>query len=133
MSMKKYKLFLFAAVFGLAFSACTYDFIPAEEVPDIPIDEPLSFQSDILPLFSSGSPACIQCHSSATLGQTPDLSEANAYQSLKGSKYIDETNPEQSYILTHVGPDSNSHSQRHLSATDVEMIRVWIVQGAENN
>ncbi|WP_163714070.1 hypothetical protein [Mangrovibacterium lignilyticum] len=129
--MKKYKLYLFAALLGMMFTACEYEFIPADEIPDIPTDEPVSFGTDILPIFSSGSPQCIQCHKPGS--QAPDLTEANAYQSLKGSKYIDEANPEQSYIITHVGPDSNSHTQRHLSAADVEYIRVWVEQGAENN
>ncbi len=125
--MKKYKLFLFAALLGMVFSACQYEFIPAPVVEEI-TDE-LSFESDILPIFSSGSQPCIQCHS--TGGQSPDWSAANAYWSLLNN--IDETNPEQSHIIEHVGPNSTSHTQRHLSANDVNLIETWIEQGAQNN
>ncbi len=126
--MKKNKIFLIIAVLGLAISACEYDFIAPEEVPEIPIDEDVSFSEEIQPIFTA---RCVDCHKSG--GQAPDLTQNNAYQSINRIKYIDLDNPESSMIYSYVLPGASTHGHRQYTATQAQYILVWIQQGAQNN
>ncbi|WP_299577058.1 hypothetical protein [uncultured Sunxiuqinia sp.] len=126
--MKKIKLFLIIAVLGLAISACEYDFIAQEELPDIPVDEDVSFSEVILPIFTS---RCAECHQAG--GQAPDLTADKAYQSINTAKYIDTANPESSLIYSYVAPGASTHGHRQYTAAQAQFVLVWIQQGAMNN
>ena len=130
--MKKNVIFLIIAVLGLAVGACDYAFVVPEELP--PVDDgdgnPLviSFADDVLPIFTS---RCASCHKAG--GQSPDLTEANAYLGINNTKYIDLDNPESSLIYSFVAPGASTHTHRQYSAAQAQYVLVWIQQGAKNN
>ncbi|WP_372773810.1 hypothetical protein [Mangrovibacterium sp.] len=131
--MKKYKLFLFAAVLGMLFNACEYNFIETEELP--PIDgggngqETVFFTQDILPIFSAGS--CTSCHKSG--GQSPDLTAENAYASIGNAKYVNVTTPTASLIYSLIEPNSTSHTHHQYTSAQAQLVLTWITEGAKNN
>jgi len=87
---------------------------------------PVSFSSDIEPLFTSIG--CIGCHSHS--GQTAglDLTTGYAYQSLVNIGAINTDNPEQSELYLHA-------SSGHNGATSdlAALVLRWIQEGANNN
>lgn len=130
--MKKI-LFLLGILVSLA--SCQYEGIELADVlppdPDEPIDETitLSFATDIVPIFSDN--ACTACHDVG--GQNPDLTAANAYQSLVSGSYLVSNNPEASIIYTFPHPDASTHRWGIYSNRDAELLFTWINQGAVDN
>ena len=127
MSMKKCKVYLLIALLGLAFSACVYDF-EAVEVIDIPDTQVISFSETIIPIFES---KCIRCHKAGGIKPVPDLTAANAYNSINSSTFINATTPENSLIYTKPSPDG-SHGAKY-SSQEAAFVLAWINQGAQNN
>lgn len=128
--MKKYKLFLLAVVSLLVITGCKYSFI--EEVVLPPIDgegngeETVSFASDVLPIFTSN---CATCHAT----RNPVLTNSEAYNSIANAKYVNVTTPSSSYLIEHVGPDATTHTQKHLTTAQAQVIMTWMAEGAKNN
>jgi hypothetical protein len=96
--------------------------------PGAPIDS-VKFSADILPIFTA---ECKSCHNTGTTA--PDLSEANAYNSLTATpgQYIDVANPPASHLYLHITEIPNSHGGGTKTSAG-EKILVWIQQGALNN
>lgn len=107
----------------VAVTSCQYEFIEIDE-PDPNI--PVKFSEDILPIFSANN--CIACH--RTGGTSPDLSAANAYNSIVPA-LINTSNAEASRIYTVPAP-SSSHAARY-SLAQAALVLTWIKQGAQNN
>lgn len=125
--MKKYIILLGLLVF---FSACQYEFIELETPPPIDTTTDLSFAAEIVPIFTAGN-NCTVCHD---VGKTaPDLSAANAYQSLVNGAYVVSNDPAASLIYTYVHPDATSHSWKLLTSYEAELLFTWINQGAQDN
>ena len=124
--MKKSNKYLLLFLFGLLLNACTYDFIVKEELPPIDVTVPVSFSTQIVPIFTN---SCVSCHK--TGGQAPDLSSANAYNSIKTMNLVNTTTPESSII--HAFPGSSSHSWKGYTASEAQLVLTWIQQGANNN
>ena len=124
--MKKLNKYLLLFLFGLLLNACTYDFIVKEELPPIDVTVPVSFSTQIVPIFTN---SCVSCHK--TGGQSPDLSAANAYSSIKTMNLVNATTPESSIIYAF--PGSSSHSWKGYTASEAQLVLTWIQQGAKNN
>lgn len=131
--MKKMKIFCLIFVIGFLFGACEYNFIVPEEVP--PIDngggngeETVSFSTQVLPIFSTN---CASCHK--TGGTKPDLTAANAYQSIYTSKYINVSSPEQSKIYSFVKNGASTHKHKQYTVAEGQLMLTWITEGAKNN
>ncbi|WP_372751335.1 hypothetical protein [Labilibaculum sp.] len=107
----------------LCFVSCEYDIVEVDEIV-IPIDQEISFSTDIIPIFTSN---CISCHNGGT---SPDLRANNAYNSLTNGGYLDVDDPENSELYQVL--QEGSHSTR-ASATEKELILEWITRGANNN
>lgn len=108
-------------------SACEYEFIELKK-PDIDPDVPLSFKSDIVPIFQDDG--CVACHS--TTGIAFSLEEAQAYQSIQNNNLVDTANPQSSPL--YVVPDPNSAEQHDKYSVDnAAKVLIWIQQGAKNN
>ena len=124
--MKALKIILSIVVMGLIFGGCEYNFIVEEQAidPGDPDAPEVLFSTQIAPIFSS---KCITCHTTGS--QNPDLTPANAYNSLNSSRYINTSDPESSLIYT---KPSGSHSQTYSSA-EAALVLTWITQGAQNN
>lgn len=127
MIMKALKNLLSIFLIGLIFGGCAYNWIVEEPVidPTDPNAEEVSFSSDITPIFAS---KCTACHT--TGNQMPDLTSANAYNSLNSSRYINTSDPASSLIYTKASPNGN-HVQ--YSEAEAALVLTWITQGAQNN
>jgi len=129
--MKKFLILLGMLV---SFTACQYETIEISVNGDDdqePIDETiiLSFATDIAPIFSDKD--CTACH---TFGKTsPDLTAANAYQSLVDGEYVVSNDPAASLIYTYPAPDATTHRWKYYNSRQAEKIFTWINQGALNN
>lgn len=110
------------------FTACQYEFIEEPTLP--PVDTEVSFTNDIVPIFVTDN-NCTACH---TTGKTaPDLSAANAYQSLVSGGLVVSNDPEASLIYTFVQPDASTHRWKTYSTYEAGLIYAWINQGANDN
>ena len=97
------------------------------------VTKTVSFSKDLVPIFSKNC-ALSGCHASG--GQTPDLSSANAYNSLIKGNYTDKTTPSNSKlylwltgkeaIAMPMGAANNPSNINGLTLA-------WITQGAKNN
>jgi len=114
------------AVFVLILSASA--FISCEKYvydpPKLDPNKQISFQSDIVPIFTSNC----SCHVSGS--QTPKLSPTKAYDALINGGYINTTTPSSSGIYTKI---ASGHNSDGVSDLDRQMILQWIKQGALNN
>lgn len=99
----------------------------------VEITEPVSFSSEIIPLFDS---KCNMsgCHNSG--GVKPDLTAEKAFKALENGGYIDLNTPENSSLYLWLtgkkgspmppgGPENPSNINQYVLA--------WIKQGAQNN
>jgi len=126
-TQKLYGLLMFALM--LVLGACYYDEPP--EVAPIDIDK-VSFSTHILPVFQS-SCSTTNCHDGTT---EPDLSSGVAYNALVGGGYVNTLLPEASILYRSVDFQSGVTAMPpggKMSATNIEVIRLWIVKGAPNN
>ena len=124
--MKKRNIFLILALFSLFITGCKYDFILP--VPVAPVTGPVSFASQVLPIFTTEQ--CTSCHKPG--GQSPDYTDANAYSSIVPN-LVNLTNPDQSIIYVYPGPTTSTHSWKKFTAAEDAIILEWIKQGALNN
>lgn len=115
-------------VFTAVMSSCTFDQVEPKRADFIPPEEPISFSTQIQPIFTA---RCISCHPpTANL----DLQAGVAYSQMgPGTKYTDLANPDQSLIYTYPNPTSATHAYRKYSDQEAFLILTWIQEGAENN
>ena len=106
--MKKRSLFLILVLFTLAISSCKYNFIvPIEEevpVDTIPEDQPVSYATQIQPIFTN---KCISCHKSG--GTAPNLVAGSSYNQVVPSQ-VNLSKPEESDIYTFPVPTTAKHA-----------------------
>ena len=121
--MKKLSIFLILILFGLFLNSCKYDFIlPVETPPSDNGGEPISFATQIVPIFTE---KCNSCHNS----QAPMLTASVAYAQVVPA-YVNTTTPSGSKL--YVNAQSGSHYAK-VSATQAALILQWITEGAKNN
>jgi hypothetical protein len=127
--MKKSNIYFLLFVIGLILNACTYDFIVKEELPPIDVTVPVSFATQIVPIFNN---SCVSCHKPG--GQAPDLTAANAYNSIKTMNLANTAAPETSKIYTEPNPANTAvHTWKKYTAAEAQLVLTWIQQGAKNN
>jgi len=98
---------------------------------ELEITRDVSYTGDIVPIFEK-SCSLSGCHNAG--GIAPDLSTANAYNSLINSDYLDLANPENSKLYGFVS--GSLTPAMPVSGVDPEIaatILAWIKQGAQNN
>lgn len=107
---------------GLA--ACEYDYIPEEEIvlPTPDPDDPISFETQIEPIFQS---KCISCHDS----KKPILTTGVAYTNLTSGDYINISNPTDSKIYK---KSKDGHGAT-MSSAELDLLLIWIQEGAKDN
>ena len=104
----------------LLFSSCEKY---AYQLETVNPQEPVLFQTQIQPIFTSN---CITCHKGA---RNPDLRDGFSYASLTTGNYVT-TPAENSRLYRQI--TSGSHSPFTLDA-EKQLILIWIGQGALNN
>jgi hypothetical protein len=95
----------------------------AYQVETVDPVEPVSFQTQIQPVFTNN---CITCHRGS---RNPDLRAGSSYDALKNGGYV--TQPAESSRL-YLQIISSSHTAFTLD-NEKQLILIWIQQGAENN
>lgn len=117
--MKKLFQIILLITFTLSMSSCYYDEIYEAELPD---DTEVFFAADILEIFDQYN--CANCHNGS---QDPDLSPGNEYNSLVPD-YVEPGNASGSELYTTLlGGHAN------LDNTSLQLIEIWINNGANNN
>lgn len=127
------KRFVIASIlfFGtmLFLAGCYKDKTVITDVPEI--TRTVSFSQDIIPIFNE-SCSISGCHSSG--GQKPDLTEANAYNSLAIGGYVDTNTPDNSLLYLKVsGQKGTPMPPSGVNKQYAALILAWIKQGANNN
>ena len=110
----------------LVVSGCFYD----EGLPeDISPEENVSFELDIQPIFTTN---CASCHPAVI--SSPDLTEGNSYNSITNGVYIVPNNTDASVLYQRIlGNPSIMPPNGSLPSSEIELIRIWIEQGALDN
>ncbi|PLX02360.1 MAG: hypothetical protein C0595_11145 [Marinilabiliales bacterium] len=111
-------------------SSCQYKFtVEPKVVPPDP-DVPVSFSEEIAPIWNTIN-NCASCHN----GQTHSLNLQTdvAYDQIISKGLVNTEIPEESKIYTYPHPDAGTHSWSVYSASDAQLILLWIQQGALNN
>ena len=95
------------------------------------VTKTVSFSKDIIPIFNKSCNTS-GCHSSG--GQTPNLTEANALNSLTVGNYFSKTAPESSIIYQKMtGKRGTPMPVSGVNKEYAALILAWIKQGANNN
>jgi mono/diheme cytochrome c family protein len=100
----------------------------------------VSFSSEVQPILNS---RCVSCHSSSVRNGNLDLSSYAGLMNSTGSRYGDDIvvdgNADASGLIDAIEPDPDSGIDRmpqggpYLSGTQIELIKAWINEGAQNN
>lgn len=95
------------------------------------ITRPVGFASDIIPIFTQ-SCSLSGCHVPGS--KSPDLSAANAYNSLTVGNYYNVALPESSTIyLWMTGQKTTPMPVSGINKDYNALVLAWIKQGAQNN
>ncbi len=95
------------------------------------ITRTVSFSNDIIPFMNSNCNTS-GCHN--TGGRAPDLSAANAFNSLSGSGYLNTGNPEGSELYLWItGKRGTPMPVNGVNKDFNALVLAWIKQGAQNN
>ncbi|NLP56768.1 hypothetical protein [Lutibacter sp. B1] len=123
--MKKlFQIVLVSSLSLLCFS-CYYDDYSEEIIIDIPDDQPISFSSEIQPIFSK----CTGCHGTNI---SPDLREGNSYNQLVPN-YVTAGDAEGSDLYNYLPGNGHHDIGFTLSGNEIALIKAWIDQGALDN
>lgn len=128
MKTLKYIFVIGLLVSGLG--GCKYDFIVPEEIPVSDPDNPVSFATQIVPIFTTDN--CTSCHFTGTGGHSPDLTGTNIYSEIVPA-LVDTLDPESSIIYDYPAPSTDKHSWKKYSSAQAAYILTWIEEGAKNN
>lgn len=108
----------------LIFSGCYYD-----KFEEISPSDQVSFSSDIQPIFDTH---CTSCH--PVLVSSPDLSPGNSYNSINNGIYVLPNDYTASLLYQRLlGNPTIMPPGGSLSATEINLVKSWIQQGALNN
>jgi hypothetical protein len=110
-------------------ASCYKDKTVPLSVPEI--TKTVSFSQDLVPIFNKSCNTS-GCHS--TGGQTPNLSAANAFNSLTIGNYFDKNAPGNSIIYQKMtGKRGTPMPVSGVNKDYAALVLAWIKQGANNN
>ena len=129
--MKKYLSYILGFLLSSLSMSCYYDELFIPELPDIPVDQVVSYRNDIQPIFIQSGKDCTACHD-GSIAQ-PDLREGNSYNALIPD-YVVPGNAESSELFLKL-PGNNHPIEAGflLNSIEIALIKTWIDRGAENN
>jgi hypothetical protein len=105
-------------------TGCEYDFVEPDNTPP---PATISFATDIVPVFNA---SCNMAGCHATGAAEPDLTPANAFNSLQSGGFISTADPASSLLYTSMA----TGSMKPFSTTSqANLILAWIQKGALNN
>ena len=126
--MRKLKLFLGLCSLCLLWAACVHEPVP----PRGGNTGEVSFKNEVLPLLES-SCAVVGCHVGMNPPKNVDLS---SYAKVIETADVQAGEPEQSELYEVLVEDRPSHVMppgSPLPASQIELVRKWIEQGAKDN
>jgi hypothetical protein len=121
--MKKLLNIVLVISVPLVMYSCYYDEFPEEIVEEIPEGKIISFEQEIIPIFVAYN--CVECHPSI---RQPDFRPGNEYTSLVPA-FVTPENPADSRLYEML----NDNNHRGLTTNELNLIKTWIEQGADNN
>jgi hypothetical protein len=132
--MKNRSRFLITAGLALIIillSRCYSDQFEPEPIIIDPVDT-ISFSMDIVPIFVSSCNLSI-CHAAGAVA--PDLTPANAYNSLVNGGYIDTMDPTQSELYFWLIGDGGREIMPTAGRDEelIDLVLGWMQQGALDN
>lgn len=111
---------------GLLTYSCYYDQLPDEE--DIPLPVDVSFQGQIQPLLNQN---CVSCHSGA---QEPDLRAQSSFDELINGHVVPFDADSSIFFNVLIGRGNPLMPPGgKLNQLDINLVKVWINEGALNN
>lgn len=126
--MKFFKSLIFISFVMVMFAGCQYNWIlPEETIDPNPGGEPISYATQVQPIFTA---KCASCHN--TGGTAPDLSTGKSYNQVVPGQ-VNLSKPDQSPIYTFPAPSTSVHSWKKYTANEAVIILTWIQEGAKNN
>jgi hypothetical protein len=129
--MKKHQYYILGFMLISLSTSCYYDELYTPELPDIPVDQIVSFSGDIQPIFTQSGKDCTACHNGSIA--SPDLREGNSYNALLPD-YVVPGNAEASELFQKLpGNDHPIEAGFILNSDEIALIGTWIDRGAENN
>ncbi len=126
--MKKRIQFLIVILAIMGMTGCRYNWIlPEEDVDPNPGGEPISYATQVQPIFDN---KCVSCHN--TGGTAPDLSTGKSYSQVVPG-FVNLTSPAESDIYYFPSPASTVHTWKKYSSNEAKIVLTWIEEGAKNN
>ena len=126
--MKKRIQFLIVILAILGMTGCRYNWIlPEEDVDPNPGGEPISYATQVQPIFDN---KCVSCHN--TGGTAPDLTTGKSYNQVVAGQ-VNLTTPAESGIYHFPSPATSVHTWKKYSNSEAKIVLTWIEEGAKNN
>ena len=126
--MKKRIQFLIVILAIMGMTGCRYNWIlPEEDVDPNPGGEPISYATQVQPIFDN---KCVSCHN--TGGTAPDLSTGKSYNQVVPG-HVNLATPAESDIYYFPSPTSTVHTWKKYSSNEAKIVLTWIEEGAKNN
>ena len=109
-------------------TGCKYNWILPEEVePPNPDGNPVSYATQVQPIFTA---KCVGCHN--TGGTAPDLTTGKSYSQVVPA-HVNLSAPAESDIYKFPSPTSTVHTWKKYSTSEAALVLTWIEEGAKNN
>ncbi|GGD57954.1 hypothetical protein GCM10011361_25540 [Muriicola marianensis] len=128
---KRISFFLMSSLILFNFS-CYYDqeIDLSQPLPDIPVDQTISFSTDIEPIFAKSGKDCTACHNGNVAN--PDLQAGNAYADII-SQIVPGDAEGSTFYQRLPGNGHPLDVGFVMDNADIALIKAWIDRGAENN
>ncbi|MGB5500376.1 MAG: hypothetical protein WBM77_15700 [Maribacter sp.] len=126
--MKRLLQIVLVSSLSLLCFSCYYDELPEEIdlVVELPDDVVVSFEDDVLPIFSK----CTNCHNGNIAN--PDLREGNAFNAIV-PQYIIAGDADNSEFYQKLPGNDHQDVGFILTSDELGIIKAWIDRGGENN
>ena len=122
----KFKIILMFSL-GIFLYSCEYEELEAPS--NLP--QNVSFKNDLIPILNQSCNVA-GCHNVG--GTSPDLSEANAYNTIINDDLLNLNTPEKSKLYKRMTDVQNPMPMSGiLPQTQTDKFYVWIKEGAQNN
>ena len=110
--------------------SCYYDTVYTVEAPPVDPEVDVLYKTEIQPIWDNN---CVECHKGFV---APDLRPENSYNDLLNNGWVIAGNSAGSILYESVawsGSASKMPIEYKLTETEIQLIQLWIDQGAENN
>jgi hypothetical protein len=128
--MKKLIKIVIAVCVLFLLQSCYYDTVYTVEAPPVDPDVDILYKTQIQPIWENN---CVDCHKGNV---APDLRADNSYDALINGEFVLKNNSAGSILYKSVawnGGAAKMPIEYKLTESEIQLIQLWIDQGAENN